>query len=290
MSRTSSILRTTINGRPVRPDQAKISVLDNSLLYAEGLFESFLAVNHRIWFLKEHLARTRRTARVIGLPLPVGQQTLTRWLQEAVNSHPAQIKKVRMTITSGESERWAGRTTIPSVIISVGPHTLPTKPFDLWVSDFHVDQTSIFRRIKTISYAINAAALRHARHRGYDDALLLNCQGKVAEVTSANIFWAKDERLFTPTLHSGCLEGVTRKAVLREARRLDIAVTEKDVDLETVLEADEIFITSSLKLIIGVHRIRWGRRVVSLPPGPITAQLRRRFLQVAAIPTSESFI
>ncbi len=205
---------TLLNGRRVPAERARISVFDNALLYAEGLFETFLAVDDRVVFMDEHLDRLYKGAGVIDLALPVDRETLTRWMLRCVKAHPSRVKKLRLTMTSGESARWTGVQGPPQVILSASPHQMPTRPFRLLVSDFRVDQTSVFRRIKTISYAIHAAALKRAKQLKFDDALMLNGLGDVAEVTSANIFWVRGDEVYTPPLSAGCLEGVTRRIVL----------------------------------------------------------------------------
>jgi len=160
---------------------------------------------------------------------------------------------------------------------------MPQQPFRLHVSQFRVDHKSVFRRIKTLSYAIHAAALSQAKKAGCDDALLLNQVNRVAEVTSANVYWVKRGRTYTPPISSGCLEGVTRKIVLREARRLGWVITEKNCSLQTLLESDEVFISSSLKLVVGVSIIKQGRREYRLPSGEITAQLKEHFYRLVLL-------
>ncbi len=274
---------TTINGRLVSGKQAVISVFDNSLLYAEGLFETLLGIDDTPLFEKEHLLRLHRGARIIGLPIPVSDAALSKWMRLTLRRHPDRIKKLRLTITSGESARWTGHQGKPRVILSASPHEIPTEPFRLFVSDFRVDQHSIFRNIKTISYVISAAAIRQAKDRKLDDALLLNERGEVAEVTSANIFWVTKGRAYTPPLSAGCLEGVTRGRVLKEARKIGLPIKEKLVSLPELLAADEIFISSSLKLVVGVSKIIQNRSAHRFSPGPVTAKLVDRFNRLIGV-------
>ena len=271
---------TTINGRLVDRRNARISVFDNSLLYAEGLFETFLAIDDRIIFIEEHLKRLYRGARVIGLEIPASPEKLTAWMRKTVRAHPDRITKLRLTLTSGEAARWVGRQGRPQVILSASPHTMPTQPYALHVSRFRVDHKSVFRRIKTLSYAIHAAALSQARKANCDDALMLNQNDLVAEVTSANIFWVERGHICTPPITSGCLEGITRKTVLKEARKLGYIIAEKDCSLARLLKADEVFISSSLKLVVGVSVIRQGRKVHRLAAGDITSQLTEHFYRL----------
>ena len=274
---------TTINGRLTKPGEDKISVFDNALLYAEGLFETFLAIDDRIIFQKEHLDRLYRGAKIVGLEIPVEKERLNRWMTRTIKEHPDRITKLRLTLTSGEAARWVGVQGKPQIILSASPHEMPTLPFKLHLSPFRIDQDSIFRRIKTLSYAIHAAALKQARKAGCDDALMLNEKGRIAEVTSANIFWAEGKKLYTPPIAAGCLEGVTRKILIREARRLGIPVREKQVTLKQLVASDELFITSSLKLVIGVKQIKDGRRVYKLKTGNYTDLFQSHFSSLVSL-------
>lgn len=274
---------TTINGRFRDRKDARISVFDNALLYAEGLFETLLAIDDRIMFLDEHLSRLYRGARVLGLEIPVMPERLTAWMKKTVRAHPDRIIKLRLTLTAGEAARWVGRQGKPQVILSASPHTMPEKPFRIHVSRFRVDHKSVFRRIKTLSYVIHAAALLQSRRAGCDDALLLNQDDKVAEVTSANVFWVKRGRIYTPRISSGCLEGITRKIVIQEARRIGHTISEENCTLDQLLESDELFISSSLKLVVGVSMVKVGRKSHKIPTGAITTDLAEQFHRLVGL-------
>jgi branched-subunit amino acid aminotransferase/4-amino-4-deoxychorismate lyase len=274
---------TTINGRIVDHRDARVSVFDNSLLYAEGLFETFLAVEDRIVFAREHMQRLSKGVRLTGLAIPVSYERLQQWAKKTLRAHPDRIKKLRLTLTAGESARWVGRQGRPQVIFSAAPHEIPTRPFRLHVSEFRVDHDSVFRQIKTISYAINAASLKRARERGCDDALLLNEEDNVAEVTSANVYWTESGRVFTPPLGEGCLEGVTRRVVLREAKRVGYPIVQEKCPIGRLLEAEELFISSSLKLVIPVETILCGRRTIKFHSGPVAGAFARRIRSLAGI-------
>jgi branched-chain amino acid aminotransferase len=264
---------TTINGRRVPKTQARVSVFDNALLYADGIFETFLAIEDQVVFLQEHLDRLYKGAEVVKLTLPVASKTLAGWMVKTIKAHPDRIKKLRLTITSGESARWVGKPGKPQVILSASPHEIPVEPFHLLVSDLLVDHRSVFRSIKTISYGLNAAAFKGARMEGYDDALLLNTLGNVAEITSANIFWVKRGIIYTPSLTSSCLGGVTRQFAINQARQLGYRLVETEKKLSTLLSADEIFLSSSLKLVLPITEICRAGTSTRFVPGEITLAL-----------------
>jgi len=277
------ITKTTINGRLVKKGSDKISVFDNSLLYAEGLFETLLSVDNEIYYLNEHLKRLYKGARILGLKIPVDRAILVRWMYKTVKAHPDKILKLRLTLTSGESDRWVGIQGKQQVILSASPHNIPTEPFKLHVSEFKVDQDSVFRRIKTLSYAIHAAALNQARINKCDDAIMINEKGNVAEVTSANIFWVEKGRIFTPPIGSGCLEGITRKAVIKEAKKNGWEIKEKNISINKMLQMNEIFISSSLKLVAPVKTIKTKDKSYRFKTGEITKQLTKQFIKLVGL-------
>jgi len=274
---------TTINGRMVKQGRGAVSVFDNGLLYAEGLFETMLAIDNRAIFWDEHLKRLYKGTAVTGLKLSIEADELTRWMKKTLRAHPSRLTKLRLTITAGESARWVGAQGKPQVIFGAAEHQMPVEPFKLHVSRFHVDQDSIFRRIKTISYAIHAAALSQAKRAGCDDALMLNEKEQVAEVTSANIFWVKKDRIYTTPLASGCLDGVTRKIVLRELKKLQYNPVERNCNLTTLAKADEVFITSSLKLVAAVALIQNGRERYRFDSGPITQEISHHLRRMVGL-------
>lgn len=273
MTRETNQIVITINGRRVCRDRARISIFDNALLYADGVFETLLAAGDRVVFLEEHLDRLYRGSTALGLELPVKRTRLSDWMKGTVGAHPDRLKKLRLTITRGESARWVGQPGKPQVILAAAPHAMPRRPFRLLVSDLRVDQESGFRKIKTLSYALNAAAYEKAHAAGYDDALLLNTSNKVAEITSANIFWVRGKTVYTPPLSAGCLEGVTRIKVIEVARDLGYRLVEKDTTLATCVGADEMFLTSSLKLALPIGLISDSRSTWRFKTGPATKRI-----------------
>lgn len=266
---------TTINGRQVTKNDARVSVFDNAVLYADGVFETFLALGDKVAFHESHLSRLYRGAEVVGLELPVDSTKLAAWMIKTIKLHPANIKKLRLTITSGESAGWVGQQGKPQVILSAAPHTIPNEPFRVAVSDLHIDHRSVFRTIKTLSYGINAAALKRAKARGCDDALLLNTDRQIAELSSANIFWVTNGTIHTPSLKSGCLGGVTREHVIDRLRALGYSLVEIETPLESLLSADEIFLSSSIKLVLPIDSVTEEDAKHEFPVGPITQTLRK---------------
>jgi branched-chain amino acid aminotransferase len=114
-----------------------------------------------------------------------------------------------------------------------------------------------------------------AQSEGFDEVVLLNERGEIAECTAANIFMVKDKRVYTPPLNSGCLEGVTRGILFEIAPEAGIAVVERPLKPDDLFSADEVFISSTNRNLLGVGEIAGSK--VTAAPGPITRQLDELF-------------
>lgn len=266
-------INCSINGRAVPKDKAKISVFDNSLFYADGLFETFLAIDNHVIFLDDHIDRMEKGASLIGLDFPCSRDELKRWIINTVKKNRAPIKKVRATITSGDSAFWAGKKSKSRVIVIATEFELFKKPFRLTLAPFRVDQDNPFRKVKTLSFIIEMTSRKRAYASKFDDGILLNRKGNVAETTSANIFWVKKGRLYTTPVSAGCLDGMARKRILKLAKENNITITIKDIQFKDFLRVDEIFLTSSLKLIAPVSSITVDK-LHKYKTGPITKKLK----------------
>jgi branched-chain amino acid aminotransferase len=112
-----------------------------------------------------------------------------------------------------------------------------------------------FAGTKVLSWAMNLTWLESAQVRGFDEVILLNERGEVAECTSANVFAAHGDDVWTPPLSSGCLPGITREVLLNEIHVPGIRVTEKTLFPNELESADEVFITSTTRNLLSVVQI-----------------------------------
>ena len=134
-------------------------------------------------------------------------------------------------------------------------------------------------RIKSLNYLNNIMAKVEAGRAGVMEALMLNHQGEVAEATGDNVFVVKRGVLKTPPPEAGILEGITRNAVLELARAANVPAQETALTRHDVYTADECFLTGTAAEVIPVIKCD-GRSIGTGKPGPITRQLRERFVQL----------
>src|SRR5262249_46451202 len=131
--------------------------------------------------------------------------------------------------------------------------------------------------VKVISWLYNIWVVEEAHKHGFDEALLLNEHDEVAECAAANFFCIRGGEAYTPPLSSGCLPGVSREILLEEVgRAAGVTICERPLKLQEVLEADEIFISSTSR---DVQPVRQIDDKTFAAPGPVTERLAKAFAE-----------
>ena len=231
-----------LNGNIVSNTET-VSVFDRGLLYGDGLYETIRVRNGNAIRFDLHLERLTAGLQVLNIPVP--RFDLHAAVTDILKAGGLADARVRITVTRGLS---VGKSE-PTVIATAVP--LPSnglEPTRMVISSYRRDEASPLTRVKTLNCLASVMASMEASIKNADDALLLNTRGLVAEATSANIFLVQGSRLLTPSLAQGCLPGIVRRAVLELAPRMDVQPVECEVGLADLLQADELFLTSAIKL------------------------------------------
>ncbi len=227
------------------------------LLSGWGVFTTMRVAEGVLFAFERHWARIMRDAAAFHVPLPDDPEKVRRKLLELVEANHAQNSTMRVVIVRNGGGMWANPTPPrPSDLIAL---TADTKDWGHGVRLAYQANgrhaTSPFAGTKILSWSMNLTWLENAQCRGFDEVILLNERGEVAECTSANLFVANGNRVSTPPLSSGCLPGITRELLLGEIHTGEIEIDERTLmpaDLET---ADEVFITSTTRDLLPVMQI-----------------------------------
>jgi branched-chain amino acid aminotransferase len=227
------------------------------LLSGWGVFSTLKVTEGVLFAFERHWARIARDAASFHVPIPQDPEEVRRGLLELVEANGAYDSTLRIVIVRNSGGMWAGPSTGPaSDLIAL---TAGTKDWGRGVKLGYVRQgrhsACAFTGTKILSWAMNLTWLESAQARGFDEALLLNERGEVAECTSANIFVANGGRVRTPPLSSGCLPGVTRAIILSEIKAPGIEVVEEPLFPADLEQADEVFITSTTRDLLPVAQI-----------------------------------
>ena len=265
-----------INGRPVDYRRAAISVFDYTLHCAIGLFESILAVDDRLIHLDAHLDRMETGLRRLGLKMNYNRAAIGRALRLAITDHPGRIKKVKILLTYGYSPLWPGDRPGPKTIVIVADHRLRFKKQKLIISPMIISSANPLRGIKSLNFMTEWMSQKAAQATGFDQGIIVNQKGQIAETGSANIFMVKQGRLYTPPLEVGGLPGTIRQEIIRLAKANRIPINERKLTPHDLIEADEIFTTSSFKLVWPAVQLRIRGRDYTFQPGPLSRALYDR--------------
>ena len=279
---TDSTSIVYLNGRFVPEADAHLSPLDRGFTLADGLFETLVASGDKMFRLKDHLARLRRGAEILYIPLPsVGE--LSNALRESLrrNGHPHSV--IRLTVTRGvDPVRGLDVTPgiTPSVVMCVAPWHGPLISLPhgrrLVLSRIRRNNFSPLAGIKSLSYVEGVVARLEARRAGGDDALLCNTQGMLTGATSSNVFAVMGGSLVTPSEADGILPGIARRTVLEEADRLGILTNDRSLAPEEIAGADEVFLTNVVTGVVPVVSIS-SSPVGQGISGRVTEQLAKAY-------------
>lgn len=277
-------LQVNLNGTLVPKEDAKISVYDHGLLYGDGVFEGLRIYSRRIFRLQEHLDRLWESARAIMLEIPMTKEQMASEMNRTVEANGLVDGYIRLVITRGAGSLGLdpNRTSNPQVIIIADKISL--YPQEYYETGLEIVTASTIRnhpaalnpRIKSLNYLNNILAKIEGLRAGCVEALMLNHKGEVSECTGDNIFVIRKGELYTPSIDSGILGGITRDVVLELASKAGIKTHEVAMTRHDVYVADECFLTGSAAEVVPVVKVD-QRPIGTGKVGPITLQLIRLF-------------
>lgn len=254
-----------LNDKLLPSKEAKLPAIRPGFLYGFGLFETMRSYKGSIVYFRQHLERIRKSCAALKIHFPYPLSRLRGYIEEVVRINGFKDARIRLTL-------WKNHDKATDTLIFSKRYIPPCaekyrEGFHCLLSATRISEGYFFARFKTTSYLLYNLAYSQAQQKGFDEAIILNGQGCLAEGSISNIFFVKDNQLFTPGLECACLEGITRKAVFDLAKDSGIKIREGKFTLPDLLSCDEAFLTNSLMGImplgwIGNHRA--GKRPFKL--------------------------
>lgn len=281
-------MKIYINGRFYGKNEAKISVFDHGLLYGDGVFEGIRAYNRLVFKLKEHIVRLYESAHTIMLSIPLSQDKMIRAVVDTLKANDLSDAYIRLIVTRGigdlglDPRKCKGNASV--IIIADKIALYPERFYKQGLAIITVPTVrnlpeALNPQIKSLNYLNNILAKIEAVNCGYDEAIMLDALGYVAECTGDNIFIASKGHLYTPPQCMGTLRGITRDSVLEIASKSKISVHEHVLTRHEVYNADECFLTGTAAEIIPVVKVD-GREIGTGKPGELTWELIGKFKQL----------
>lgn len=284
-------LQIYIDGQYYPKSQAKISVYDHGFLYGDGVFEGIRVYNGVVFKLKEHVQRLFDSAHAMMLKIPLSQEQVVQAVVETCRKNNLKDSYVRLIVTRGVGDLGLDpRKCCMATVIVIADHIVLHEgeakvkgitTLVSWVRRNPVDGSS--HEAKSLNYLNSIMAKIEANMSGADEAICLAPNGCVAEGVGENIFLVKNGKISTPPTSTGALEGITAKAVRELAKKLGYEVSEKNLTMFMLFNADELFFTGTAAEIVPIREVNW-RTVGSGVAGPVTAKLMAEFKKVTSDP------
>lgn len=258
-------MRVILNGELVSALEARISALDEGLLYGYGLFETMRAIEGRMPLRDRHMDRLLAGAERLGIDVPRERAEILRDLDRVVEAAGLSDARVRLTLTAGSPEG------LPVLMAMANPYQEPAGPYDACLVRGHPGANSPTKGLKSLSYLPWLLAREEARSRGFHEALMCDDSGQIVEGCTTNLFAVLEEGyVATPPLESGALPGVARAWVMERLEAREAPLVPRDLH-----ESTEVFLTNALLGVIPVGRL--GERQLSVPEDSLAGRLKGEF-------------
>jgi branched-chain amino acid aminotransferase len=294
-----------INGNFIDESQASVSLRDAGLLHAAGVFTTMRSYAGKVFRLDQHLRRLRDSCDALFIPLIHNDQTLTSAIAELLSQNHITDGRLRLSVTRGQSihDPIHGLRLEPNIFLTATEsEPYPAEFYERGMTVILLDEQKLNpydmqAGHKTLNYFSRLSALREANRRGAGEALWFNVHNYLQSGSISNVFVVKAGKLLTPPTpqemlnpivrdampypKSAVLPGITRAAIIELANQANVEVNLASIDVNTLLEADEIFLSNSIMQIMPVCRIE-RRAIGNDRPGPITLDLSHRLTTLIA--------
>lgn len=250
-----------LNGDFLNLKEARVSVLDRGFLYGDGVFETLRAYSGRVFRLKAHLERLKKGLSTLSIPCP-DLKDLETIIQNIIEKNSLQEAYIRLTITRGLCERGpvpknCGQPTVFCFGEEFKP--LPERYYSegvkIGLSQRRQWRTPEETSLKSLSFLPNILDRMRTPEDEFD-ALILTPEGYISETTVSNIFFIRDNRLFTPSLECAPLAGITREVVMEIGHQSGFQVVEGRFKVTDIEKAEEVFLTNTLIEVLPVRQFR----------------------------------
>lgn len=272
-----------LDGEFIQSEEAKISVFDQGFLYGDGIFESFRSIEKQLYQFSQHYQRLLQSAQALAYPLTFTQQQLEKILLELCERNGWTNAYYRITITRGKAQIGFQRdmdNDLTCLIVGREFQGLDERYYQQGIA-LQVAQTrrnapeAINPKIKSISNLNSLLGKLEAKAAGAFEVIMLNNKEHICEGSASNIFWTRDQWVFTPAASTGLLEGVTRATIMRLCEeKLNLRVIAGEFKLQDLQFSDEVFITSTSLEVIPVVAVD-GFTINQGKVGPLARRLRQ---------------
>ena len=251
-----------INGKIVEKNEMGLSPNDHSYRYGDGLFETMKLINGDILLVNYHFERLFLGLDVLKFNIPDSftKQKIEKEIKELCKKNECERSaRIRLSVSRGNGGLYDCDNKFSYLI-----ECWPLEQNGFIENGLNIDifpdarkSIDVFSNLKSANYLPYVMAAIWAKENKLNDALILNQHDRICDSTIANVFWVKDNKIFTPPLNEGCVAGLIRKKILELAtRNSDHPMQEAVLTQEILLQADEVFLTNAITIIRWVKEFR----------------------------------
>ena len=275
-----------LNDKIIDADDAKISPNDGGFLYGMGLFETMRVQNAKVFRIKDHLDRLFASAKALSINNTYTPEYIADAVNKVLHANNLTDARLRLTLTNGPLDK--NETPNPTLLITAVDFTpYPAEYYENGVrvilTEARQNPADPLAGHKTTCYASRLLVLAQARAKLATEALWFTTDNRLAEGCISNVFLVKDGTVYTPQLSAGVLGGIARKTVIELANDADIPLEQKDLTINDLLAAEEVFLTNVIMLVLPVVAIE-AHTIAQGASGQITKQLMTLFHQRLTTP------
>ncbi len=263
-----------LDGRWVTTENLKISAFDLSVVRGFGCFDFLRTYGNKPFLLDEHIDRFFRSAKILGLKMPLTRDKIIKVIYTGIEKNNFAETNIKVILTGGVSVDSITPGKSSFIAIFTKATDCPREHYEKGVKLITIPASRVLTEIKSLNYLSAVVAMQKAKKEKAEDALHVDKDGKIYEATRCNFFSVIKSALVTPK--EEILLGITRKAVIRLAKKLGIKVRERDIYMGEFKYFQEAFITASNKEVMPVVRID-DRIVGNGKVGQMTKRLMEEF-------------
>jgi branched-chain amino acid aminotransferase len=254
-----------INFNGLLQDNNTITSLNRSFLYGDGIFETLKVIDGKILFLEDHYFRLMASMRIVRMKIPM-EFTLEFFEKQVLlltdSTNKSDSARVRITVYRNDGGLYLpNQNTISYIIEAV---SLASKKYEIVNTNYEVDlfkdsfvSAQLLSTLKTTSKILNVTASIFAKENDFDSCLLLNDKKNVVEAITGNLFMLSENKLITPPISEGCLNGIMRKQVINLMKEFqEIELVEREISPFELQKAEELFITNVIQGIQPITKYR----------------------------------
>jgi 4-amino-4-deoxychorismate lyase len=243
-----------LNGSLVSEDSLPFSPLDASAYYGFSVYETFYVKNSKVAFFEEHCNRLKSSCEYFQFPTPK-KEDLKQRIKNLISNTSIEHGRLRLIVSPGKfSEVISPKST--TSVIKIEQITSTPNDIKLLITSVRKPEPSVFPPfVKISSNIVSLLSYREAKLSGYDEGIMLTTKDHVSEGSYCNLFWSRNNELFTPSLDSSILEGVTRNKIIEVCNTLSIKINENKYLAKELETCDNLYISSSTRGLLFVSKL-----------------------------------